>query len=158
MPTQSSLWESLVLKLVQGHAHGYICVLDHLGELLEADLAIAVQVRLHDGLVHDLRQGLAGGSFRFHKSSPLCCVCVAYLLQLLVLQVAADHHLEHNEQLAVADEAIAVNVVDAERKAQLLLLVAFAAEGREARDKLLEIDVAATVLVEDGDHSCCEGV
>ena len=83
---------------------------------------------------------------------------MAYLLQLLVLQVAANHHLEHNEELAVADEAVAVNVVDAECEAQLLLLVAFAAEGREARDKLLEVDVAATVLVEDGNHSCCERV
>jgi len=83
---------------------------------------------------------------------------VAYLLQLLVLQVAANHHLEHNEELAVADEAVAVNVVDAECEAQLLLLVAFAAEGREARDKLLEVDVATTILVEDGNHSCCERV
>ena len=57
------------LKLVQGHAHGYVGVLHHLGELLEADLAIAVQVGLHDGLVHDLRQGLVG--VRFHKSSLL---------------------------------------------------------------------------------------
>lgn len=83
---------------------------------------------------------------------------VAYLLQLLVLQVAADHHLEHDEQLAVADEAVAVNVVDAEGKAQLLLLVALAAEGREPGDELLEVDVAAAVLVEDGDHSCCQRV
>ena len=83
---------------------------------------------------------------------------MAYLLQLLVLQVAADHHLEHDEQLAVADEAVAVDVVDAERKAQLLLLVALAAEGREAGDELLEVDVAAAVLVEDGDHSCRERV
>ena len=140
------------LKLVQGHAHGYVGVLHHLGELLEADLAITVQVGLHDGLVHDLRQGLVG--VRLHKSS----FSVAYLLQLLVLQVAANHHLEHNEELAVADEAVAVNVVDAECEAQLLLLVAFAAEGREARDKLLEVDVATTILVEDGNHSCCERV
>ena len=77
---------------------------------------------------------------------------------MLVLQVAADHHLEHNEELAVTDVAVAVNVVYAEGEAQLLFLVAFAAEGREARDELLEVDVAATVLVEDGDHSCRKGI
>lgn len=43
------------LELIQGHAHRDIRVLDHLGKLLEADLAVAVQVGLHDGLVDNLR-------------------------------------------------------------------------------------------------------
>ena len=81
-----------------------------------------------------------------------------YLLQLLVLQVAPDHHLQHDEELTVADVAVAVDVVDAEGKAQLLLLVALAAEGAQARDKLLEVDVAAAVLVEDGNHAGRERV
>ena len=78
---------------------------------------------------------------------------MAYLLQLLVLQVAANHHLEHNEELAVADEAVAVNVVDLEGKLQLLLLVALAAEGAQAGDELLEVDIATAVLVKDGNHA-----
>jgi hypothetical protein len=87
-------------------------------------------------------------------SSPHC----TYLLQLLVLQVASNHHLQYYEELAVADVAVAVNVVYAECKAQLLLLVSLAAESRETGNELLEVDVAATVLVEDGDHACCERV
>ena len=75
------------------------------------------------------------------------------LLQLHVLQVAADHHLEHDEQLAVADVTVAVDVVHLEREAQLLLLVTLAAEGAQPADEFLEVDVAAAVLVEDGDHS-----
>ena len=85
-------------------------------------------------------------------------MCCTHLLQLLVLQVASNHHLQYYEELAIADVAVAVDVVYAESESQLLLLVAFAAEGREARDKLLEVDVATTILVEDGNHSCCERV
>jgi hypothetical protein len=51
-----------------------------------------------------------------------------HLLQLLVLQVAPDHHLQYYEELAVADVPIAINVVYAECESQLLLLVSLAAE------------------------------
>jgi hypothetical protein len=81
-----------------------------------------------------------------------------YLLQLLVLQIAPDHHLQYYEELAIADVAVAVNVVYAEGEPQLLFLVALAAEGRKTGHEFLEIDVAATVLVEDGDHACGERV
>ena len=92
-----------------------------------------VQIGLHNRLVHDL-------------------------LQLLVLQITPHHHLQHNKQLAVADEAITVDVVDFEGEAQFLFLVAFGAEGAEARDEFLEVDVAAAVFVEDGDHARRERV
>ena len=49
-----------------------------------------VLVCLHNSLVHDL-------------------------LQLLVFQIASHHHLEYNEKLAVADVAVAVDIVDLER-------------------------------------------
>ena len=81
-----------------------------------------------------------------------------YLLQLLVLQVASNHHLQYYEELAVADVTVAINVVYAECETQLLLLVALAAESRETGNEFLKVDVAATVLVEDGDHACCERV
>ena len=80
------------------HAHRDVRVLDHLGEFLEADLAVAVEVGFHDGLVDNL-------------------------LQLLVLQVTADHHLQDYEELAVADEAVTINIVDLEGKAKLFFLV-----------------------------------
>lgn len=51
-----------------------------------------------------------------------------HLLQLLVLQVASNHHLQYYEELAIADVAVAVDVVYAESESQLLLLVALATE------------------------------
>ena len=84
-------------------------------------------------------------------------VCT-HLLQLLVLQVAPNHHLQHYEELAIADKAIAVNVVYAECEPQLLLLVSLAAECGQPGDEFLEVDVTATVLVKNGDHACCERV
>jgi len=51
-----------------------------------------------------------------------------HLLQLLVLQVASNHHLQYYEELAIADIAVAVDVVYAECESQLLLLVALATE------------------------------
>jgi hypothetical protein len=81
-------------------------VRDHERELFERELAVPVPVGLHDRLVDDL-------------------------LQLLVLEVVphlrapsaplnadakrAHHHLEHEEELAVRDEPVAVHVVHLER-------------------------------------------
>lgn len=87
-----------------------------------------VRIRFHNSLIHDL-------------------------LQLLILEVAANHHLQHDEELAVADESISVNVVDLEGEAQLLLLVALTAEGAQPGDELLEVDVATSVFVEDRDET-----
>jgi hypothetical protein len=80
------------------------------------------------------------------------------LLQLLVLQVVSDHHLQHQKELAIADVPVAINVVDLEGKAHLLLLVALGAECAESRHELLEIDIAAAVFVEDGNHPRGKGV
>lgn len=120
-------------KLTQSHAHTNIHILHHLRELLERDLPIAIQIGLHYGLIDDL-------------------------LQLLVLQVAPHHHLQHDEQLSVADVAVAVDVVDLEREAQLLLFVAFAAEGAQPADEFLEVYAAAAVFVEDRYHAGCQRV
>lgn len=61
------------LELVQSHhAHRDIGVLDHFTELLKADLAIQILVRLHHGLIHNL-------------------------LQLLVLKITPNHHLEDDK-------------------------------------------------------------
>lgn len=81
-----------------------------------------------------------------------------HLLQLLILQIAPHHHLQHNKQLSIADVPIAINIIDPECKPQLLFLIAFAAEGAEPGNEFLEIDVAAAIFVEYGDHACCEGV
>lgn len=42
------------LELIKSHAHANVRILDHLGKLLEADLAVVIQVRLHDGLIDNL--------------------------------------------------------------------------------------------------------
>lgn len=47
--------ESLV-RLTQSHAHGNVSVLHHLLELLEADLAVAVEIGFHDGFVDNLER------------------------------------------------------------------------------------------------------
>lgn len=58
-------------------------------ELLIRNLAILVSITFEDGLVDNL-------------------------LKLDVSQVAADHHFEDLEELAVGDETITINVVNAE--------------------------------------------
>ena len=62
----------------------------HCAEFFERDLAVAVAVGEDDGLVDDL-------------------------LQLCVLQVVADHHLEDVEELPVRDVTVLVHVVDLKR-------------------------------------------
>lgn len=116
------------LKLIQRHCEVDVGHADHALKLLEAYLAVAVLVCLHDRLIHNL-------------------------LQLCIFEIASDHHLEHEEQLAVADVPVAVNVVDLERKPQLLLLVALGREGGEPGDELSKVDAAAAVLVEDCNHA-----
>lgn len=81
---------------------------------------------------------------------------VVDLLQLLVLQVAPNHHLQHDKQFAVADVSISIDVVDLEREPQFLLLVTLGAECAEAGHEFLEVDVASTVFVKDGYHTACQ--
>lgn len=61
----------------------------HSAELLKGYPAVSILVGVDDGLVHNL-------------------------LQLRVLQVVADHHLQDLEQLPIGDVAILVHVVDTE--------------------------------------------
>ena len=82
-------WTKPVLD-VHHHLFVDVRVADDLAELLEVDLAVVVLVREEDRLVDDL-------------------------LELRVLQVGAHHHLQHLEELAVADVPVIVNVVDPER-------------------------------------------
>ncbi len=78
---------ALLLLDVDDHLFMYVCVADDLAELLKVDLAVVVPVCEENSLIH-------------------------YLLQLRVLQIGAHHHLEHLEELAVADVPVVVDVVD----------------------------------------------
>lgn len=62
---------------------------DHLDKLFEGQLPVSILIRLHDRLVHDL-------------------------LQLPVLEVVADHHLEDKEELPIRDKTVSVHVVHLE--------------------------------------------
>ena len=75
------------------------------------------------------------------------------MLELIVLQITAHHHLQHYEELAIADVSVAIYVVDLEGEPKLLLLVAFGAEGRESGDEFLEVHIPTAILVEDRDHA-----
>jgi hypothetical protein len=76
----------------------------------------------------------------------------AYLLQLLILEVATNHHLQHDKQLATADVPIAVNIVDLESIAHFFFFVALSTKRAKAIDEFLEVDVATAVFVKDGNH------
>ena len=62
------------------------------------------------------------------------------------------------EELPVADESVAVDVVDGEGEPELGLLVPLDAELADALDELLEVDLAVPVLVEDVNHPLHQGV
>ena len=58
----------------------------HLHKFIEAELAIAVLIRLHDRFVDDL-------------------------LQLTVFKIVAHHHLQHQEQLPIANVVVPVHII-----------------------------------------------
>lgn len=80
-----------VVRLTQRHAHADVRVLHHPGKLFEAYLPVSIQICFHDRLVHNL-------------------------LQLLVFEIAAHHHLQHDEQFTIRDIAVTINIVDLERE------------------------------------------
>ncbi len=114
--------------LTQRHTHTNIRILHHLRKLLKTNLPIMIQIRLHNRLINNL-------------------------LQLLIFQITPHHHLQHNEQFTIANVAVSVDIVDFEGEFELVFFVASGGKGAEAVDEFLEVDVAASVFVEDGDHS-----
>lgn len=67
-------------------------------KLFEGDFAVVVVVSLDDRAVDQL-------------------------LQLHIVEVSANHHLEHGEELSVRDVAVVVNIVDLEGETEFLLLL-----------------------------------
>jgi len=100
---------------------------------LERDLTVEVSVCLHDSPIDEL-------------------------LELHIVQVATDHHLEDLEELAVRNEAVIVDVVDLEGKSELVLLAGTSAERVQPLHELQERDVTVIVSVKDGDDSLDERV
>ena len=95
---------------------------------MERDFAVEVGVRLHNSAVNEL-------------------------LQLDIVEVGADHHLEDLEQFAIGNEAVVVDVVDLECKAQLLFLTGAGRQRVQALHELKERNVAVVVAIEHRDDS-----
>ena len=103
-------------------------VADHNAELLEGNLAVEISVGLNDGTIDEL-------------------------LQLGVVQVVTNHHLEHLEEFAVRDEAIIVDVIDLESETQLFLLTGTGGQRVQTLDELKEGDVTVIVAIKDGNDT-----
>ena len=78
-----------MLSHVQGHFLVDLTSSNNFAKLFITNFPILVGVNRPDGLVYNL-------------------------LELRVLQVVADHHLQHLEELAVGHEPVVVHVVDPE--------------------------------------------
>ena len=74
------------------------------------------------------------------------------MLQLHVVQVVANHHLQHLEELPVRDVPVIVDVVDLESKSQLLFIGGPGREGVEALHELKERNGAVLVLIEHSNN------
>ena len=85
------------ISVTDGQFVDNVQILNHIGKLLEANLAIKVLVRLDNGAVDQL-------------------------LELNIIQIVTDHHFDYGEQLTIGNIAIVVDVVNLESKSKLLLL------------------------------------
>ena len=103
-------------------------VADHNAELLEGNLAVEISVGLNDGTIDEL-------------------------LQLGVVQVVTNHHLEDLEEFAVRDETIIVDVIDLESETQLFLLTGTGGQRVQTLDELKEGDVTVIVAIKDGNDT-----
>ena len=103
-------------------------VTDHNAELLEGNLAVEVGVGLNDGTIDEL-------------------------LQLSIVQVVTNHHLEYLEEFAIRDEAIIVDVIDLESETQLFLLTRTGGQRVQTLDELKEGDVTVIVAIKDGNDT-----
>jgi hypothetical protein len=75
---------------------------DHITEFLKRDFSITVLVSLHNRLVDNLPPSAPGVS----KSD---------LLKLIILQIIADHHFQHDKQFAIRNIAIPIHIINLER-------------------------------------------
>ena len=83
---------------------------------------------------------------------------VDQLLQLHIVEVIADHHLEHREQLSIRDVAVIVDVVDLESKSKLLLLGGRGGQTVQTLHEFQEGNASILVFIQDGDYSLDKGV
>ncbi|GMT09973.1 hypothetical protein PFISCL1PPCAC_1270, partial [Pristionchus fissidentatus] len=80
------------------------------------------------------------------------------LLQLSVLQIRTNHHLEHLKRFSVGYESVPVHIVDAEGKFQLGVLVSLHGELGNTLDELSEINFSVSILIKNVDNSLHERI
>ena len=104
-------FKSCVLdSVLDGKLLDNIHVLDHVAELLEADLSVHVLVSFNDFAIHQL-------------------------LQLHIGKIATNHHLQHPEEFTIRDVSIVVDVIDLESKSELLFMGGTSVEAVQALHK-----------------------
>ena len=108
-------------------------VADHDLELIEGDFPIEIGVCLHNSAVNQL-------------------------LKLCVVQVSADHHLEHLEKFTIRNKSIIVNVVDLESETQFVLLRCACRQRVQTLNKFKERNVSIVVPIKDSDDTFDQGV
>jgi hypothetical protein len=75
------------------------------------------------------------------------------LLKLNIVQILADHHLEHLEELTIGNEAIVVNVVDLESESEFLVLSGMRTQRIEALNELEERNAPILILVKHSNNT-----
>jgi hypothetical protein len=78
---------------------------------------------------------------------------VDQLLKLNIVQILADHHLEHLEELTIGNEAIVVNVVDLESESEFLVLSGMRTQRIEALNELEERNAPILILVKHSNNT-----
>ena len=116
------------ISVTDGQFVDNVQILNHIGKLLEANLAIKVLVRLDNGAVDQL-------------------------LELNIIQIVTDHHFDDGEQLAIGNIAIVVDVVNLESKSKLLLLGGASWQRVEALDEFEEGDAPILILIKNRDNT-----
>ena len=124
---------SLVSLAVNGQLVNNVEMLGDIDEFSEGDFSVQILVGLDNGSVDQL-------------------------LQLHIVEVIADHHLEYREQLSIRDVAVIVDVVDLESKSKLLLLGGGGGQTVETLYEFEEGNASILVFVQDGDYSLDKGV
>ena len=103
-------------------------ILYHLAELLKGDHSVEIFVSLDDGSVDEL-------------------------LELSIVEIWPNHHLQHSKQFSVWDKAVVVHVVDLESETKFLFVTCTSRQRRQTLNKLQEGDLPVSVLIENSDDS-----
>ena len=75
------------------------------------------------------------------------------LLELYIIQVIANHHLQHQEQFTIWNESISVDIVDCKSETELFLLGRTCGERIQTLHEFQERNVSILILIKYCDNS-----